>query len=175
MKYSDITFSEKRYTLWTTRSAYHNVPQINGKEQKNGKEYKSKNTRCSTAPNNTVFSLDIKEAYENSNNINKWVRTFEYDKAEQVIKVTEDFDFDQCYEYRLNFLTPQTITIIGNLIELTADNGEKLTMHPDRKFDTEIEKILIDDERLKADWGTVLYRLSLKAKSKNDIINITFE
>lgn len=45
MVYTAKTFSSECYTLWHTRSAYHNVPIIGGQEQLAGKEYKCKYIR----------------------------------------------------------------------------------------------------------------------------------
>ena len=36
MTYTAATFSSERYSLWNTRSAWHNVPLIGGVEQQNG-------------------------------------------------------------------------------------------------------------------------------------------
>lgn len=171
MKYSKITFSPLRYTLWTTRSTHHNLPVINGKEQKDGRDYASKNAEYKTNENKVIFSLDIKDAYENREDIEKWVRTFEYDKENQNIIVTEDFAFSNEYDYELCFLTPQKAVVDEKGILFTAVNGEKLTMEIDMaKFEFSVEKIDIDDELLLKNWGDTLYRVVLKSQSKADKI-----
>ncbi len=40
--YTAKTFSDQRYTLWHTRSAYHNLPLVGGQEQQPGREHKAK-------------------------------------------------------------------------------------------------------------------------------------
>ena len=40
--YTAKTFSDQRYTLWNTRSAYHNLPLIGGAEQRDGREFAAK-------------------------------------------------------------------------------------------------------------------------------------
>ena len=42
MVYTAKTFSDQRYTLWHTRSAYHNLPLVGGQEQQPGREHKAK-------------------------------------------------------------------------------------------------------------------------------------
>lgn len=37
--YTKTTFSDKRYTLWTMRSVYHNLPVIGGVEERAGREF----------------------------------------------------------------------------------------------------------------------------------------
>lgn len=39
--YTRFTFSEHRYEIWTMQSGYHNLPVLNGVEQRNGKEYRA--------------------------------------------------------------------------------------------------------------------------------------
>jgi hypothetical protein len=171
MTYSKITFSPERYTLWTTRSVYHNLPVIDGKEQKYGREYASKDAKYEKTDKKVTFSLDIKDAYSNREDIEKWVRTIEYDKETQEIKVTEDFAFKQEFEYELNFLTPQNAEKKGKSVIFKADNGEILEMIFEKDiFEFSEEKIKIEDKLLLNNWGETLYRVTLKAKAKEDIL-----
>lgn len=171
MAYSRITFSDQRYTLFTTRSAYHNVPMIGGKEQLAGREYCAKNVVHQNNAENVLFSLDIKEAYENRENIEKWVRTIEFNRNVQEIAVTEDFAFDSEYEYALNFMTPHKAQRFDGGILLKADNGETLSLNFEKDvFEFFVEEIKIEDALLLKNWGEVLYRVTLKAKAKNDVI-----
>lgn len=39
LEYSKDTFNENRYKIWTNRSLYHNLPEICGTEQVNGRKY----------------------------------------------------------------------------------------------------------------------------------------
>ena len=59
MTYSAKTFSADRYTLWNTRSAYHNVPLIGGTEQRAGRAYAAREVRCEP----DGLSLDLAGAY----------------------------------------------------------------------------------------------------------------
>ncbi len=43
-EYNAKTFSPHRYEIWTMQSGFHNLPVINGKDQKEGKNFKAKNT-----------------------------------------------------------------------------------------------------------------------------------
>lgn len=169
MTYSRITFSPERYTLWTTRSGYHNLPIIDGMEQKAGREYSAKNTKFESDGKKLLFSLDIKDAYPNREKIGKWERTLCYDKAAQEISVTEDFAFADKYGYELCFLTPQKTTLQADGILFEAENGETLKMLADMtKFEFEKEEIKVEDALLLKNWGSVLYRIRLKARSKED-------
>jgi len=174
MEYSKITFSDQRYTLWTTRSYYHNVPYIAGCEQKDGEEYRPTNVKYSTDGNKDYFSLDVKNAYINRDDINKWERSLCYDRDEKKISVCEDFDLDSENEYELHFLTPQSISNTQDGIVLTAPNGESVKISIDMsKFEMEIETIEITDTYLLRDWGDKIYLIKLKGKTAADKISYT--
>ena len=55
MTYTALTFSSRRYTLWNTRSGWHNVPLIGGTEQAAGRQYAARNVRCT--PEGMVLDL----------------------------------------------------------------------------------------------------------------------
>ncbi len=59
MTYTAKTFSAQRYTLWNTRSAYHNVPLVGETEQCAGTEYAARDVCC--RPDG--LTLDLAGAY----------------------------------------------------------------------------------------------------------------
>ncbi|NLZ37570.1 MAG: hypothetical protein GX897_08900 [Clostridiales bacterium] len=70
-QYCKDTFSSKRYTLWTMRSLYHNLPEINGCEQLNGKQYHANIISCE----NGKLVLELKNAYPEEAGINSYIRS----------------------------------------------------------------------------------------------------
>ena len=169
MIYSKITFSEQRYTLISTRSAYHNVPLIDGMEQKCGKQYGAKNVEYKNEEDKVRFSLDISKAYENKDDIEKWVRSFEHNKKKREIKITEDFCFSKPLEYELHFITPCNTELTDEGIVLTSPNGEILNIDFDvKKIEFSVENIEIKDDYLKGEWGEKLYKISLKSLGIKD-------
>lgn len=170
MTYQKITFSDKRYTLWTTRSSYHNVPVIGGFEQKDGKSFSASDAFYEAKNDNTIFSLNLKNAYENKNDILKWVRTIEFDRKNQAVFVTEAFEFEKETEYVLNFLTPQSVNVSENTVYLTSDTNETLKIEFENKVDTSVEKVMYDDSLITANWGEKLYRISIFGKAKEKTI-----
>ncbi|MCH5287597.1 MAG: heparinase II/III family protein [Christensenellaceae bacterium] len=59
MTYTARTFSAERYTLWNTRSAYHNVPLIGGHEQQPGPQHAAR--QVAATPDG--LTLDMAPAY----------------------------------------------------------------------------------------------------------------
>jgi len=172
MAYTAITFSDKRYTLCSTRSSYHNVPFINGFEQKNGREYEAKDIEYTVDDNNVTFSLDISKAYENKDEIKKWIRTIRHDKRNHKIEITEEFSFEKEMEYELHFVTVCDIEETNTGIILVSEKGEKLNIDYDTdKFNLIVDYIDTDDVVWQKTWGNRIFKISLKSKAKADKIN----
>lgn len=178
MTYSALTFDAKyRYTLWTNVSEYHNLPTINGKNQLDGFDYKATDVSYESDDEKTVFSLDLKEAYENKEEIGKWVRTVTFDKKNSKITVKEDCSLNKAETVTLNFLScnPFELTEAGAVMK--SESGKSLKMSfCVNDFEANAETIEITDNSLKASWGDKLYRLrlNLKAVKADNIIEYTF-
>lgn len=89
--YTAETFSSSRYELTNCRSAYHNVPLINGCEQQEGKAFCAKNVEYSQNSQCAIFSLNIEDAYPKEAEIKKWHRTIKLNRGKNIV-ITEDFD-----------------------------------------------------------------------------------
>lgn len=170
MTYSKITFSDKRYTLWTTRSIYHNTPSVADGEQSPGRDYASKDVSYRRNDDGISFSLDLKNTFSNRDDINKWIRTIVFNRKNQGITLTEDFSLLSNFAYSLNFLTSQNVTFSDSKIILTAENGKTLNIEFNQKLSFELEKIDCDDELIRKSWGDNLYRIIASGKAKDNII-----
>ena len=155
-EYTAKTFSNDRYSIWTMQSQYHNLPQINGIDQKDGKEYAAK----VVSHKDGQLTLDIAGAYPAEAAVKSWKRTVIAMKSG--VSVTEDYELS---EYRhptclmLMTLDPdalQRIHFDANQLSATIENvSDKL------------------DPLLQHMWGQKMYRIILTVKStknKNKII-----
>ena len=75
-EYTAKTFSNRRYEIWTMQSGYHNLPVINGTEQKDGAKFKAKNATFSADSKLVKFSADIAGAYPESASVKSWLRSY---------------------------------------------------------------------------------------------------
>jgi hypothetical protein len=137
------------------QSGYHNLPQINGVDQKDGKQYAAK----VVSHKDGQLTLDIAGAYPAEAKVKSWKRTVSATKSG--VTVTEDYELDKYRQpTRLMFLT------------LDADALKHL------HFDaTQMEATVEDisdklDPVLQGMWGKHMYRIVLTIKSgrvKNQI------
>ncbi len=89
--YSGYTFDKERFKLWYMRSDYHNLPQIGGKIQCNGKHYSATPLICSEMH----AECDISGAYGLSDR--KWLRSVDHLSDELVISDKFDYSDDETY------------------------------------------------------------------------------
>lgn len=171
MTYTRETFSDKRYTLWTTRSVYHNLPLINGGEQCPGREYKAKNVSYFGDEKTVTFSLDISEAYGGGERIKKWQRTVRVDRQNDRAEVTEDFEFESEFEYEIHFLVCQSAEYKGNVLTLTSEDGSSIRAEFDTDFECSIENIDCDDAAIVKNWGKSLKLVKLKNKAQKGTVH----
>lgn len=159
-EYTAKTFSKDRYDIWTMQSGYHNLPQINGVDQKDGKEYAAK----VVSHKDGQLTLDIAGAYPAEAKVKSWKRTVSATKSG--VTVTEDYELDKYRQpTRLMFLT------------LDADALKHL--HYDaNQLSATIEDISNQlDPLLQSMWGPKMYRviLTIKSAKTNNRIKYTIQ
>ena len=147
-EYTAKTFSDDRYSIWTMQSQYHNLPQINGIDQKDGKEYAAK----VVSHKDGQLTLDIAGAYPAEAAVKSWKRTVIAMKSG--VSVTEDYELS---EYR----QPTCLML------MTLDPEALQRIH----FDANQLSATIEDISDKLDpllqhmWGQKMYRIILSVKS----------
>ena len=159
-EYTSKTFSDERYTIWTMQSSYHNLPQINGTDQKDGREYAAKVVNHQ----NGSLTLDIAGAYPPEADIKSWKRTV--NAMESGISVTENYVLKTYHQpARLMFMT---------IIKPEVQNGAiVLGRHRLNYNPTQLEATVEDisnqlDPLLQRMWGKQMYRIILSVKSKKN-------
>ena len=162
--YTSKTFGPHRYEIWTMQSGYHNLPVINGIEQKDGEEYKSKNSVFRSDSKKVTFSTDIAGAYPPDTKVRSWIRSYTLNRGKSF--VISD-------KYVLSSLTsaPTTSNLITYCKVSEAKPGElifegdgfRLKMSYDAaKIKPAIEYIEVTDAGLKRYWPNGVTRVVLE-------------
>ena len=150
-EYTSKTFSDERYTIWTMQSQYHNLPQINGTDQRDGREYAAK----VVGHKDGSLTLDIAGAYPEEAAVKSWKRTVTAD--DDAITVTEDYHLSKYREpVRLMFIT----TVPDALSRISYDSSQLSATVEDIS-----DKL---DPLLQGMWGKQMFRIVLTAKSKKN-------
>lgn len=166
--YTSKTFSKERYSIWTMQSQYHNLPQINGTDQRDGKQYAAK----VVGQSKHSLTLDIAGAYPAEAHVKTWQRSVAL-KGEKIL-IDERYELDtlSC-PTRLMYMTQQKPKV-------TADGIVRIGSHemhfPASKAEVTIEEVNIShDAALRHMWGERLYRICLTLKNERlrNNLNIT--
>lgn len=159
-EYTAKTFGKNRYDIWTMQSQYHNLPQINGVDQKDGKQYGAK----VISHKDGLLTLDIASAYPQEAAVKSWKRTIAATKSG--ITITEDYALS---EYRQP----------SRLMFITLNPDALQHIHFDtNKLSATIEDISSQlDPLLQGMWGKHMYRIVLTIKStrNNESIRYTIK
>jgi hypothetical protein len=159
-EYTAKTFSNDRYSIWTMQSQYHNLPQINGIDQKDGKEYAAR----IVSHKDGQLTLDIAGAYPAEAAVKTWDRTVLTMKSG--IYVTEE------YELR-DFIAPTRLLFITTVKPEISQNARPFVRLGSHRIDYNSSQLSatiedVSDHRdpvLQQMWGQQMYRIILTVKS----------
>lgn len=147
-EYTAKTFSNSRYEIWTMQSGYHNLPQINGTDQQDGKAFGAK----VVSHQNGQLTLDIAGAYPKEAAVKSWKRTVTATKSG--VSVTEDFELDA-------YKAPTRLMLMT-----TNRDALKHISYNANQLEAVIEDISNQlDPLLQGMWGKEMYRIVLTVKS----------
>jgi hypothetical protein len=173
--YTAKTFSSRRYEIWTMQSQYHNLPKINGVDQKEGREFVATNSNFVADAKKATFSTDIFKAYPDEAQVNKWVRSYSLERGKRFV-IGDNYNLKEVVTpSTLNFVTNCKVTDSGaGIIKLEGD-GFTLNMAYNAKNVTpKIEVTEITDSGLKRYWNTITRIVftinNQKATGKNEIV-----
>jgi len=159
--YTRATFSHERYTIWTMQSGWHNVPVINGVEQKNGKSFAAKGWTTSVTDAGAEATSDIVGAYPAECGATRWERTVGLVR-EQGIDITDRFAFAaDGARVELHLLTnvlpdvlaDAAVRIGGAVAQVVSDGPVEIRITP-----REVEEV-----NIAAIWGETIYRVDFVA------------
>jgi hypothetical protein len=170
--YSGRTFSSERYSLWFNTSAYHNLPEVNGVQQKDGEQFAARNVHYTTNNQKSEVEIDIAAAYPAGAGILNWKRkTTLFKKGE--VRVSDRYVLKTPSDVVQHFMTacPADINQPGQII-FTLPNGRKAILnYPAKHWVASKEMVPLvneEDEDIRNSWkGQTIVRISLERKKKS--------
>ncbi|HAA76301.1 TPA: heparinase [Candidatus Latescibacteria bacterium] len=169
--YTGQTFSDRRYELFTMRSSYHNIPTVNGVEQKEGGEYRSARAQCIHSDRVSSLTLDIAQAYPEEAGIVSWNRTIRLERPDTIF-VNDVYEVGEVKDrFYLHLMTPSeveddeggTLTLSARDLPGDCQTGTGRVLYDADRFRVQVETVEMEDSRLAGIWGDVLYRINLRA------------
>lgn len=173
--YTAKTFSSRRYEIWTMQSQYHNLPKINGVDQKEGREFVATNSVFTADAKKATFSTDISKAYPEGAQVKKWVRNYTLERGKRFL-IVDNFELK-------NVVTPSTLNFVTSCkvtdtepgtIKLEGDGFVLNMAYNPKNVTPKIEVTPITDKGLKRYWSTitrVVFTINnQKTKGKKEIV-----
>lgn len=151
--YNAKTFGPQRYELFNCRSAYHNVPLINGAEQRNGEEFRAEDVSYIQTDSTSIFSLDIAHAYPKDTGVTSWKRIIRLNRGKNV-EISEDYllsEFKQPSEVVLICIGSTQFIGKGTIIIQDEDKSHYIYYNP-KQMVPHVEAIESDDSTIREAW-----------------------
>ena len=167
-EYTSKTFSKERYSIWTMQSAYHNLPQVNGFDQLEGRKYAARDVTYSKG----MLSLDLRDCYPSDAGIKKWNRTVAINKK-GVVTLTDDYLLEKVVSPVREMFVSAVCPVLDEqkgVISL----GSCILTYPKSKCDVDIQPLSDRlDPMLRSMWSDGLWRIVITSKnmSTNDILS----
>jgi len=166
--YTARTFSSHRYDLWFNTSAYHNLPVINGYQQKDGRQFAASGVKYETGRGGSSLVMDIGKAYPAEAGIQSWLRTVKLGK--DGVAVSDVYAMNKPMEsLTQSFMTVCHAEVSGRgKVVFVTDAGERVWLDYDGAvWEAVVEKVDYvnpEDEGVRQHWdGRAVYRVLLKA------------
>lgn len=165
--YTRQTFGPERYSIWTMRSAYHNVPLINGTEQPFGRQYAAKNAEYKNDAQLIKFSLDLAPAYPAAAKVKQWVRTYELRRGRS-FSIKDKYVLEENKgNSELHFMTSASIQKVKEgLLRFTTEKGAVDLAYSPTALQPELESIEVKDTRLLQSWPKKITRIIFKINNQ---------
>lgn len=193
--YTSLSFSNRRFELMNCRSAYHNVPMINGLEQKDGKQYRAEQVSHVATEQQSSFCLNLAKAYPEQACVNTWKRTITLDRVKNEVEVTEEYQLDsikladlsqkkgsqghQASDNQIVLITygkPQLLmkdatSQLGRILLQDSSVGLE---YDAQQLSASVEKVKMEDGIMKTQWHDNVYRIKLSLKENAPKVRISY-
>ena len=178
--YTALSFSKRRFELMNCRSSYHNVPLINGLEQRDGKAFRAMNVELISGNlgNGIVASccMDIEKAYPKEANVSKWTRTMTLNGPAETVELTDSFALaNQQKPVEIILMTYGEPCLDNESMVLLGNKSVRLALPLDR-ISVSWEKVEMPDGIMKEQWNDNVYRIIITLKDGycNGIVALRF-
>ena len=164
--YTAISFTERRYEQWVTRSEWHNVPVINGAGQQAGASFGARDVTFDTRADGDTLRLQLAGAYPGE--CRSWERVLHLDRAASAVTITDRWVVQEPGDVRLHHvLAGEPLRHDDGVLLIRSLGGRVLTLAWDPQFGCgRLETRPVDDPLLRDVWGLVVHRLVIEPPTR---------
>lgn len=164
MTYTADTFGPRRFEAWPMRSAWHNVPLVDGTEQGVGQP--AGDVICSPADPVSALTADIGPAYPGSPRLH---RTVTLDRTRAVVTVADTWDEATQVEERF-LLAGEVVPDGPGRVVVRAGRGDGLLLAWSSAAAYELVSRPLDDRLLADVWGPELTQLRIRPGAAGEFV-----
>jgi hypothetical protein len=172
LTYTSKSFFSERYTIWAMQSAYHNLPIVDGVQQKDGRQYKADNIKYHQEDTMSCLSMNISGAYPETSNIKSWIRSMSLIRTSHpCIEIRDCFQLkSETENIALILMTPHIPQVekTGSIVLQHKNCSKVIIEYSGEIFKVSTDKILLEDHVMREVWGNELYRIKLKSITPAD-------
>jgi hypothetical protein len=154
--YTALTFSPRRYEIWTMQSTWHNVPRIRGEAQGTGRSFAARGV----VPDDSGLTLDLGGAYPGDH---RWHRAARLDRATGRVTVADTWNLSGTGgTTEISWIAAGAVRLSDGRAEVDALDGAgtvALTWAPAVPATLTVREL--DDPMLSDVWGERLTRLDI--------------
>ena len=182
--YTSQSFSSRRFELMNCRSAYHNVPIINGMEQKDGKKYRADKVSHVADASESSLTLNLEKAYTDAAHVDSWKRTITLDREYDWVEVTEQYKLDslEIEKDRLNgqvfdnqiILMAYGRPVVQKSGRILLQNGAVRLEYDAQYLSASVEKVQMTDGIMKTQWKDNVYRIILRLNDNYPMARVKY-
>ncbi len=176
--YTSKSFSSQRFELMNCRSAYHNVPVINGMEQRDGREYRATDVvhTGSEAGKEGVSSLtlDIAKAYPAEAQVRTWKRQVVLDRTDNRVTIEDCFDMDSTSRPTDIVLMVYGQPVVQQAGRILLQDGAVFLEFDARTLDASADQVQMADGIMKTQWKDNVWRIALRLKGNAQSARYSF-
>ena len=163
-EYTAKTFSPRRYEIWTMQSGFHNLPVVNGVDQKDGAAFKARNTAFSANGKSVLFSTEISGAYPKEAQVKSWIRSYTLNRGKNFI-ISDKYELSgtAAASTSSNIMTYCKVSEVkAGVLKFEGDGFTMNMSYNPEVVSAKIEYIDITDKMLRSYWPKGVTRVVLK-------------
>ncbi len=176
--YTSKSFSSQRFELMNCRSAYHNVPVINGMEQRDGREYRATDVAHTGSEAGkekaSSLTLDIAKAYPAEAQVRTWKRQVVLDRTDNRVTIEDCFDMDSTSRPTNLVLMVYGQPVMQQAGRILLQDGAVFLEYDARTLDASADQVQMADGIMKTQWKDNVWRIALRLKGNAQSARYSF-
>jgi hypothetical protein len=135
-------FGPRRYEFLTTRSMGHNVPLINGVEQRAGSEFAARQFAVEEGPGNVAITMQLRDAYPPEAGLKSLRRSLRFERGEaESVRLMDQVEFTgDARSYRLHLYTEGSFEDAGQGVVRVRGRRSSLQV----EFDPQVVRATVE-------------------------------